>query len=758
MKKHCRTWLSVVCGGIVAVSAVASAEIGDWKNYTDMSNVVGLVGARNAVWVGTSGGILRFTPADSTFQKFTNSEGLTGNDVSAIGLDSYGSVWIGEMSGAIDVYSPSANSWKYITDITLSLQTQKMINAFNANGDSMYIATAFGVSVFSISKFEFSDTYGNFGAFSHPNVTCMTILNGTLYVGTSSGMAISKPGVLNLADPESWNSYTIPSAVTAVTVFQGNVYAGSNSGVYVYQNGSWQPLPGMRQPVTALVSIDSVLYVAGQNNIYTLSSANTILPYGEAAPATITCAASDSSKRLFIGLQEAGIGILNTGTSQWAQLIANGPASSIFFSVEVDENGTVWAASSGPGGKNGTGFYSYDGTRWKNYNMATTPQLKTNEFFNVAIGPNNSKWIGAWGGPGGVGGGVAVVNSAGNIVRVFDNSDPGFVGTDPVTYVVTGNSAYDAAGNVWVPNFGSLNGYILWEMKPDSSWESIRSPASSSYNQVLGVTIDRNGTKWFVNTMPGFISTIIPHCVYYNETGAVSGLANDNWGEVTLADGLASTKVTCVAEDKEGSLWLGSDLGVTIIGDPADPTSQISIVYLGAVFGQFINTIAVDPLNNKWVAMQTGVIVLSPDGTSLIAQYNTANTNGKLVDNNVFSIAFDEKRGIAYFGTGKGLSSLEIPTIGTVEKMSTIQVGPNPFIIPDHPSVAIMGLADNTTIKILNVTGALVKEFAAQGGGRAFWDGTDSRGNSVGSGVYIIVAYADNGNQVATAKVAVLRR
>ena len=179
---------------------------------------------------------------------------------------------------------------------------------------------------------------------------------------------------------------------------------------------------------------------------------------------------------------------------------------------------------------------------------------------------------------------------------------------------------------------------------------------------------------------------------------------------------------------------------------------------MGAIEGQFINTIAVDPLNNKWVALQTGVVVLSPDGSSLIAQYNVANTNGKLVDNNVFSIAFDEKQGIAYFGTGKGLSSLEIPTIGTVEKMSTLEIGPNPFILPDHSLVTIKGLADNAMIKILNVTGALVKEFAAQGGGRAFWDGTDSRGNNVGSGVYIIVAYADNGNQVSTAKVALLRR
>ena len=115
----------------------ANAGIGDWKNYTDMSNVVGIVCAPNAVWVGTSGGILRFNPADSTFQRFTNSEGLTGNDVSAIGLDKYGSVWVGETSGEIDIYTPATNSWKNISDIALSTQTQKMINSFTAYGDTI---------------------------------------------------------------------------------------------------------------------------------------------------------------------------------------------------------------------------------------------------------------------------------------------------------------------------------------------------------------------------------------------------------------------------------------------------------------------------------------------------------------------------------------------------------------------------------------------------------------------------------------------
>jgi len=56
------------------------------------------------------------------------------------------------------------------------------------------------------------------------------------------------------------------------------------------------------------------------------------------------------------------------------------------------------------------------------------------------------------------------------------------------------------------------------------------------------------------------------------------------------------------------------------------------------------------------------------------------------------------------------------------------------------------------------VNGVLVAEFAAQGGGRAFWDGRNASGDLVSSGTYLIVAFSDNGEQVTTGKVAVIRR
>ena len=71
--------------------------------------------------------------------------------------------------------------------------------------------------------------------------------------------------------------------------------------------------------------------------------------------------------------------------------------------------------------------------------------------------------------------------------------------------------------------------------------------------------------------------------------------------------------------------------------------------------------------------------------------------------------------------------------------------------------LVIDGLIKDCDIKILSITGNLVTEFSSPGGRTAYWDGTDQHGNVVNSGVYIIVAFDQEGNSVTTGKVAVLR-
>jgi len=84
-------------------------------------------------------------------------------------------------------------------------------------------------------------------------------------------------------------------------------------------------------------------------------------------------------------------------------------------------------------------------------------------------------------------------------------------------------------------------------------------------------------------------------------------------------------------------------------------------------------------------------------------------------------------------------------------------VYPNPFEVPSPRPATIGGLVEDSYLKIFTVSGALVRELNTPGGGIGTWDGTDDANRPVSSGVYVIVAYSQDGTEVGSAKVAVIR-
>lgn len=743
-----RVLLSWIVAFLVVQSAVAG--IGQWKNYTATNNVRAVVRENDNLWTGTSGGLFRYTVADSSYQHFNNTSGLTTNDVTALAVDMHGSIWIGQANGAIDVYSPAAGSWRHISDIVISTRVNKRITAIVMRGDSVYLGTGFGIVLFSLSKFEFRESYFNFGTISQPFVYTLVVNNQRLYAATTGGIFVSAPGASNLALPESWSAVSPVIALSMIS-FRDSVYVGLNSGLHVIRNASLAPVVSV-PPVRTLFANDSVLLFSTRSTLYSLSD-NGISAVAS-NPDSATCGLVSSSS-IFLGFSDQGLCQLS---ATWLPLSPNSPYSNSFYSIVVDDKYVLWAVSGGIGSGSGKGFYSYDGSRWRNYNVSNTPMLRSDNFFAIGLGPNNSKWIGNYGE------GLLVVNNAGNAVRWFDYGSPGFIGVvrNPnegiPSYVVAGKAAADRAGNVWVTIYNSISQtQVVWKMKSDSTWESYPGAPYSTRSFMFNTVIDQNDTKWFTNATPGRAVGGGSSSVFFNES-KILGDRPDGWGAITEGIGATSSITYAVTVDRIGDIWLGTGSGITIISEPNNPLKRISKVFLGAIRDQVVQCIAVDALNNKWIGTTQGVFVLSPDGTQLLDQFSVENTDGKLVDNNIFSIAFDSKRGIVYFGTEKGLSSLEIAAVATKSSMSAIDLSPNPVYLSPHGVLEIRGLTEESTIKVLSIYGKVVKQFPAQGGGRAFWDCTDGEGNSVATGIYIIVAHDRNGTQVASAKAAVIRK
>jgi flagellar hook assembly protein FlgD len=92
------------------------------------------------------------------------------------------------------------------------------------------------------------------------------------------------------------------------------------------------------------------------------------------------------------------------------------------------------------------------------------------------------------------------------------------------------------------------------------------------------------------------------------------------------------------------------------------------------------------------------------------------------------------------------------------ETLSTLTVYPNPFRIPASTRLVVDGLTRQALVRIVSLSGTLVRELPSSGGRLVEWDGKDKNGNHVSSGIYFAVAISEDGRQSAIAKIAVIRR
>jgi ligand-binding sensor domain-containing protein len=141
------------------VYAQSQQHVGQWKSFTDMKSVRSAVLVGNNIWAATGGGVFVYDTASSLFAKFTNIDGLDTNDVLAIAFDGAHNIWVGGAGGWVNVYNINTHQWQTIADIANRTEsTHKGIKSFSFKGDTVFIVTEFGVSVFSRSRWEFRDT------------------------------------------------------------------------------------------------------------------------------------------------------------------------------------------------------------------------------------------------------------------------------------------------------------------------------------------------------------------------------------------------------------------------------------------------------------------------------------------------------------------------------------------------------------------------------------------------------------------------
>jgi ligand-binding sensor domain-containing protein len=711
-------------------------------------------------WAATSGGLFRWTPGNNDFLRLTNAEGLRTIDLTAVSVDTAGDVWSGAANGTIHYYSPSTGTIRSVLDIAAANQTNKQINAITVSGDTVLFSTAFGLSLFRAGRFEFGDTYSRFGSIpvgTRTSVSASAIHDGRIWACISDGQTVNRVAVASLANPnllppESWTLHTVGNASIVprtLAIFAGHLYTGTSSGLFYYANNAWIEVAGLtgRNIVGLTSSASALLAVTSDRTVFSVSSANTATQVGTSLTATPSSVSATTDGKPVVGTTTLG---LLTYESSWTSYMPNGPNSNQFLNVTVDPDGVVWCGS---GDVSGSGLFRFDGTTWTSFTMANS-SLPSNDIYRMSVGCDGTVYASSYGrGLIAMPAGKTTIDSSQLYGR---NVGMTGLAVDP-NYIVVSNAVCDSRGNVWTTIVLAADKNLFAVRSSSGKWSLIPATIGGIKMSTLqDRPVDRClGVDAFDNIWAIVRDAAYRGVISLGNAGSIDSTAAFH---ITASNGLPSSEVKTLVVDRDNDIWIGTDRGIAIILEPSNPLRSGAIAAYKPLNGLVVNTITIDPLNQKWVGTTEGVFLLSSDGTQTLASYTVENTAGKLMDNDVKSIAVDSRTGTVYFGTMSGLASLTTPAAAPRESFNGLTVYPNPFFVPAAVQLSVSGLVANSELKIVAVDGTLVRTLKTPGGLIGTWDGLHSNGDPVASGVYLIIAYGENGGEVATGKVAVIRK
>ena len=342
----------------------------------------------------------------------------------------------------------------------------------------------------------------------------------------------------------------------------------------------------------------------------------------------------------------------------------------------------------------------------------------------------------------------------------YDNSILKAAFENNKNYVVIQGLKFDNEGNLWCVNNMSNEENLLM-MSSDYQWKSLYNSKFKTINNVCHLTFDSRQLLWMVNN-----SWVNPSLFCYQPStdrlNAYTSFVNEDNTKVSV------NYVRCVAEDKQGNMWIGTDAGPLML-EPNEFNSenpifqQIKVTrndgtnyadYLLA--GIDITCMAIDGGNRKWFGTaNNGIYLIDSDNMTEIQHFTASNSN--LLSDNIESIAINEETGEVFIGTNKGLCSYMSDAIEPVEEMNkdVTYAYPNP-VRPDYTGpITIVGLTMDADIKITTSNGVLVAQ-GRSNGGTFVWDGTDTNGKRVASGVYMVQTATAEGKKGTVCKIAIV--
>lgn len=336
---------AVVCAALSLVGTQAAAQHASMEQFqvgaAAYVRSLAVDKARNALWVGTSVGVLQVDLANANVvNTFTRKDGLANEYVFAIGVMDSGKVWFGTNAGG-------ASTW----------QDGKWKTYFPMHGLADYWVYSF--------------------AFDKAGGTWIGTWDGANYVTSAGEMKTFRKELINI-----W--------VYGLDIDdKDRVWFGTEGGVSMFDGRDWASWRhedglGIRNEQELPRSDNTGLGTRTRHDLVVESAGKETFN-----PNYVFSVLVDPKGRgVWFGTWGGGVSLFD-GTTWRSFGVKDGLAGNIVYSMAADRDGTLWFGTN-------HGVSHWDGAKWTNYRKVDG--LIDENVYAIAVTPDGSVWFGSRGG------------------------------------------------------------------------------------------------------------------------------------------------------------------------------------------------------------------------------------------------------------------------------------------------------------------------------------------------------------------------
>lgn len=750
-----------------------------WKTYLSYNNTNSVEESNDQVFVVAEGSLYTYGKDDNSIKQYYKGNGLNDNTISLIRYNKqtkslliiYDNSNIDILEGGVATNLPYLSTSTSIRD--------KQINSVLVNDEYAYLSTAFGIVVINMAKKEIKDTYK-----LSLNITSCAIQNGNIYASTTNKAEVSS-GIIyaslkeNLLDKANWKPYGLSNlsdshTISAIASFKNTLfYLVSQQGIFYENNGELSRIINS-STLKYMKVIGEKLACIDNSRVFIVSDTQKF----DQINLSINDISTYQTDKYWIAEGSKGLrSIQRKGSNSFEALnepiILDGPYSNSAFDI-VCKNDKVYMIIGGKDLLNGKRFdkggyiLTYDYDKWsfidpkeaqKKLNLPRNPR----DYTSIAVTTDDSNDE------------IVYASSMGDGVIQYKNGTPvqsyneknafketaGGYGSG---YCYIDGLAFDKNGNLWMTS-SEVNHAVL-VLDKAGAWHRLDIEQLRGVYTINDILITSTNDKWI------YVPRNTPKLVMIPNSESLDEVSSYEFTTLIDTDGkeLTPSNYTCVAEDKDGYIWVGTNRGTVYFTKPRISSAEdkaatrcTRVKYTNEETGNLayfldnvvVTTLKVDAGNRKWIGTKgNGVYVLDNDNETIVYQFNT--TNSPLLSDNIYDIEINDKTGEVFIGTDKGLNSYQGEASEGKSDYSEIYAYPNP-VRPEHmDKVTIVGLMDNSNVKITDLNGNIIYQTKSLGG-QAIWNCRNANGSRVATGVYLVLASTEEASESVVTKIIVVK-